>query len=313
MHIALVALVLLPTALDVDDADARPDMQKRAIAEWERRALSPAGTLVSPAGGAKHMIDVLQDTLGLNKRKAFCAFMRSQYMRLSDPRLRTDDPEELGFGRGDLHQAAVRPGACARTLELLVARNDPNVEDAHGMTPLILAANKGWLSRLVPLLAKGADVHVADKLSQATALAHAAIGLHYGAVSLLLAAGASADVRLQTPYANNDPDYPAPAVNLTLLEMMRDFEGEDDEDEENRQRVVWLLTSNHTDLSEEGRRASKEMLRVATLELDLYGQWNDWTSWSERDRIWERALSYEVGELKFHEEDGGLDDTRNET
>ena len=45
----------------------------------------------------------------------------------------------------------------------------------------------------------------------------------------------------------------------------------------------------------------------AALELDLYGKWDEWTSWSERDRIWQRTLTYEANELEFMGEEGGGD------
>lgn len=283
--------VLLAATVDVNETDTRPEPVKRATAEWERRAQG-----LSAGGGARHMIDVLQDTLGLNKKQAFAAFTRSQFMQLLDPSMRTaDDPRDLGFGRGELHKAVLTPGACARTLDLLDAGANVDERDAHGITPLMLAAGKGWNSRLVSLLAMGADVHATDKLTQATALAHAAFGYNYGAVSLLLAARASADVRLKTN-AVPDSDSDAPGIDTTLLQMMNQFEGEGNDDEVERQRVVWLLT-DEADLSREGRSFSKATLQVAMDELELYGHWTDRRQRDRLNRVWQRALQYEVHEL----------------
>lgn len=243
---------------------------------------------------AKHMIDVLQENHGLSERQARTAFTRSQFRQFTAIAEQHAAVDAGQLGRGELHDAVLSPGACARTLELLDAGADLEAADAQGITPLMLAAGKGWLSRLLPLLAMGADVHAPDNMTQGTALVHAAIAFNYGAVGLLLAAGASANVRIQTnAVPDSDGVTRVPGVDVRLLQMVENFEGEDDEEEEERQRVVWLLADDTALISREGWTFRKEKLREAALELGSYG-------WSghQRQQTWRRALEYEAVEQR---------------
>ena len=117
-----------------------------------------------------------------------------------------DDPETLqklleereDYGPDDLakalHIAADKGNE--ECCQLLLAHNAlPNIHDASGFTPVVIAARRGHANIVKMLIDAGSNVKKPTFRIRATALHWAATNGHYGCVCLLLKAGANPEAQ----------------------------------------------------------------------------------------------------------------------
>jgi len=97
-------------------------------------------------------------------------------------------------GLRPIHLAAMR--GHSDCVKLLLSLDPGSVEavEQHGRTPLIFAATGGWVATIELLLSKGAPIDAQSKDGK-TALHWATAAHRLAAMSALLAAGASDEIR----------------------------------------------------------------------------------------------------------------------
>ena len=100
----------------------------------------------------------------------------------------------------------------------------------------MLAAGTGNLDTIIALLSAGANVHAKDRMTGANALTYAAIDGSPSAVATLLEAGA----RL-TPMNTPDGKETRGISDFSVLELIEEGSGEDEEDDEKYMQIGWLL------------------------------------------------------------------------
>ena len=102
---------------------------------------------------------------------------------------------------------AVRANDLVEASEILNEGQDPNVKDATGYTPLMIAAGLGNYQMCELLLSAGSDIHILDNRMGASALHKAAQGGVVPVAELLLHHGAFID--LQAPTHGHTPLHDA--------------------------------------------------------------------------------------------------------
>ena len=175
---------------------------------------------------------------GFDSQQIVLMLHRANYQRLIIPNEdEYSEPGEIKYGRTELHKLVVRDGTCDK-INRLVMEADVDAADEAGVTPLMLAAATGRFSRVFPILKANARINATDGLAGATALAHAAFGMSYSVVAVLLAAGADPHVPLATH---------TEGFTSTLLDMFMLGRGEDEDDDDVREKIVWLLKGEAQD------------------------------------------------------------------
>jgi ankyrin repeat protein len=145
----------------------------------------------------KQRVDV--NIAGSGEASALLWVARRQNLALAKELVRAgaDVNKPNAYGVRPLH-VAIENSDLPMVQMLLAARADPSVADATG-EPLLISAAKVGDSRVVEaLLDAGAPVNAADSAFQQTALMAAARGGYVPVVKLLLARGASVNVKTRT-------------------------------------------------------------------------------------------------------------------
>ena len=142
-------------------------------------------------------------------------------------------------------------GDVSRAREALVAGADPNVANAHGITPLLVACGGvGPVGMLDALLAAGADADSTDPAGW-TALTYAASSGQMALMETLLAAGASANGLLNRPTAAWTPLARAAHRGHALaVQRLLDAGAVRSELVEGRTPLEWAVAAGHEDAAD---------------------------------------------------------------